>query len=121
MMAFGNNSPVADTTMVPHAIGVNSNLADIVKALSTAFPLHSSTGTFTMPASATQTVTDTTIKTSSIVLLMPTNAAAAALMAGSHSLYVSARTQAASFTVTTADGAAAAGTETFGYLAVSTG
>ena len=112
---------MADVSMVAHAIGMNSNLGEIAKVLTTAFPLHSSSGSFTMAASATQTVVDATTKTSSVVLIMPTNAAAATLMAGAHSLYVSARTQGASFAVTTADGAASAGNEAFDYLIVSTG
>jgi hypothetical protein len=112
---------MADVSMVTHAIGMNSNLGEIVKALAVAFPLHSSTGAFTMGASASQTVTDAAVKTSSVVLLMPTNPAAAMLLNSSHNLYVSARVQGTSFTVTTADGGAAVGTETFGYLIVSTG
>jgi hypothetical protein len=52
----------------------------------------------------------------SVITLMPTNAAAATLMSGAKSLYVSTRTAATSFVVSTADGNAAAGTETFEYI-----
>lgn len=72
-------------------------------------------GTFTCGAAATTTVNDTRVTTTSVIRLMPTNAAAATLMGAATSLYVSARTAATSFAVTTANAAAAAGTETFEY------
>lgn len=119
MVAFAG-APT-DTAMLGQAKGVNQNLGAFVSAFATAFPLHSNRGSFTMAAAASKVVTDTTIKVGSIVLLMPTNAAAATLMAGANSLYVSARTPGASFTVATAGGGNAAGSETFEYLAVSIG
>jgi hypothetical protein len=112
---------MADTALIGQAAGVNKNLAELVGVIRTAFPLHSSTGTLTWAVAATKVVTDTSIKSGSIVLLMPTNAAAAAMVAGVHSPYVSARTAGTSFTLTTADGNAAAGTETFEYIAISIG
>lgn len=72
-------------------------------------------GTFTCTAGATTTVNDTDVTATSIILLMPTNAAAATLMNGATSLYVSARTASTSFALATANAAAAAGTETFEY------
>lgn len=75
-----------------------------------------STGTFTMTATATRTVTDVNVKADSIIQLMPTNATAGTLMGGTRSLYVSARSAGVSFTVATASGVAAAGTENFSYL-----
>ena len=73
-------------------------------------------GTFTAAAAATTTVTQTAVTATSFVTLTPTNASAATLMAGATSLYLSARTPGASFAVTTANAAAATGTETFSYL-----
>jgi hypothetical protein len=110
---------MADTALIGQAQGVNQNLAKMVDALQTAFPLHSSTGSFTWSAAATKVVADTSIKAGSIVLLMPTNASAADLVAGAHAPYVSARTAGASFTLATADGNAVVGSGTFEYLAIS--
>jgi hypothetical protein len=77
------------------------------------------TGTFTLSAAATTTVPNTSVTSTSIISLTPMNAAAAALMAGANSLYVSARTSGASFAVSTAGGGAAAGTEIFNYMLVN--
>ena len=74
------------------------------------------TGTFTMDAAASKVISDTVVDSiHSRIFLMPHNAAAATLMAGASSLYISARTHNTSFTVATADGNNAAGTETFYY------
>lgn len=73
------------------------------------------TGTFTCAAAATTTVTETATQANSVILLMPTNAAAGTLMGAATSLYVSARTANTSFAVSTANAGAAAGTETFTY------
>jgi parallel beta-helix repeat protein len=72
-------------------------------------------GTFTAANAATTVVTNTLITAQSVITIMPTNAAAATLMAGAASLYVSAKTEATSFTVATADASSAAGTETFDF------
>lgn len=74
-------------------------------------------GTFTMAAAATKDVAETRATAGSVVRLMPTNAAAATLMAGASSLYqvVASTVVGTSFRVATADGVAAAGTETFSY------
>jgi hypothetical protein len=107
--------------MLGQAQGVNKNLADLTQVMRTAFPLHSATGSFTLDAAATTNVVETSIKADSMVIPMPTNAAAATLMGGDSSLYISSRTAGIGFSVTTADGGAAAGTETFEFLAVSIG
>lgn len=72
-------------------------------------------GTFTLSAAATTVVSDTTTTAGSTLSITPTNAAAATLMQGTKSLYLSARSANTSFTVATADATAAAGTETFQY------
>ena len=114
-------SDATDTAMLGQAKGVNQNLGELIGVFRMAFPLHSNTGTFTMTAATTKTVADTTVTASSTILLMPTNATAATLVSGANSPYISARTPGASFTVATAGGGSAAGTETFQYIAVSTG
>lgn len=73
-------------------------------------------GTLTLGAAATTDVANTSITTNSIIVLFPTNAAAANLVAGSSSPYISAVTASTGFTVATADAVAAAGTETFNYI-----
>lgn len=89
----------------------NQIMAKLVGIFSALFPR--STGTFTMAAAASKVVTDSTVTTSSYVTLTPTNAAAGTLMGSTKCLYVTLA--AGSFTVTTASGVAAAGTETFTY------
>jgi hypothetical protein len=71
-------------------------------------------GTFTMDADASTTVTDANCNASSVIVLMPTNAAAATLWGSTEAPYVTPG--GGSFTVQTADGGAAAGTETFTYM-----
>lgn len=75
-----------------------------------------SQGNFTLSAAVSTAVADTSVVSTSRISLTPTNAAAATLMSGTKSLYISAKTANTSFTVSTADGTAAAGTETFDYI-----
>ena len=72
------------------------------------------TGTVTLDADASTTVTHDLCTASSVILLMETNAAAASLMAGASRLYITPA--AGSFALATADAGNAAGTETFTYL-----
>lgn len=97
---------------------IATKLQTISQTLSATYSLFQnlfprSTGTFTLSAAATKTVTDANVTTSSFIALMPTNAAAGTLMGSTKSLYVT--TAAGSFVVSTASGVAAAGTETFMY------
>jgi hypothetical protein len=75
-------------------------------------------GTFPLSAAVATTVPDTAITANSFIAIFPTNAAAATLMGSAKSLYESARVAGASFTVSTASGVAAAGTETFEYVRI---
>ena len=79
------------------------------------------TGTFTLSAAASTVVANTSVTSTSIISLTPLNAAAATQMAGTNSLYVSARTSGASFTLSTALGGAADATAQFQYLLVVPG
>lgn len=72
-------------------------------------------GTFTCANAANTTVSNVRVTAASVMHWMPTNVAAANLLQGAGNLYLSARSVGVSFTLTTANGAAAAGTETFGY------
>jgi len=73
-------------------------------------------GSFTAANNTDTTITNRATRADSVVTLMPTNDAAGTLQGSSKHLVVSARTLGASFVVSTADGVAAAGTETFEYL-----
>jgi hypothetical protein len=74
-------------------------------------------GTFTMGAAASKTISNTNVSGASNVTITPTNAAAGTLQAGADSLFHSLADQVegTSFTVKTAGGGNAAGTETFTY------
>lgn len=96
---------------------LTKTLAQLIQTVSSIFPRVN--GTFTLSAAATTTVTQTSITASSIIVLMPTNAAAGTLVGSVKSPYISARTVGASFAVSTANAAAAAGTETFSYFVVN--
>ena len=108
-------------SMIGQAMGVNRNLAEIASILRSAFPLTAVQGTFTCSAAASTVVTDASVKATSVIVITPTNAAAGTLQGAATCLYLSARTADTSFTVTTASGGAAAGTETFQYLIVNVG
>lgn len=98
---------------------ITSMLGELIRAFKTAFPTKWSIGTFTCGAAASTVVADVNVTASSHVTLTPLNAAAANMVAGATSPYISARTVGVSFTVTTASGGAAAGTEQFSYHVVS--
>lgn len=95
----------------------NQILSLLVTALQNLFPRIA--GTFTLTAAATTTVPQTATTSTSFIQLTPLNAAAATLMGSNKALYISARTQGTGFTVATASGAAAAGTEQFSYSLVN--
>lgn len=94
----------------------NQLMAKLITVISALFPR--SIGTFTMAAAASKTITDGNVSTSSAVTLTATNAAAGTLMGSNKSLYITYAS--GSFTVTTASGVAAAGTETFQYVVENT-
>jgi hypothetical protein len=77
-------------------------------------------GTFTMSAAGSTVVSNPAVTAGSGIFLQATNATAATLVGSNKSPYVSATTAGVSFTVTTANGTAAAGSETFDYLIVNT-
>lgn len=107
---FGQQSGLND--VVTQLNAGNQILSAILQILTANFP--KSISTFTMAAAATKVVTDTKCATSSAVILIPTNAAAGTLMGSAKCLYVTPAS--GSFTVATASGVAAAGTETFSYV-----
>ena len=72
-------------------------------------------GTFTMPAAATLTILQPAVQSLSTIQLTATNASAGTLQGSAKALYISAKVAGASFTVATASGGNAVGTETFSY------
>jgi len=100
--------------LVQVAQGISQTLGKINQQLQALSRL--STGTFTMAAAATKVIADTSVTANSVITLTPTNAAAGTLQQSTETLYISAISPGVSFTVATADGGAAAGTETFQYL-----
>lgn len=107
------------TNLVSTLKGVVQNLATINSSISAAFPRI--TGSFTLTAAATTVVNQSAIKANSLVILQPTNAAAGTLMGSAKAPYIAPSSYVAgtSFTVATASGASAAGTETFNYTVIN--
>lgn len=95
----------------------NQNMSLLIQTIQAIFPRV--TGTFTLDASVTTVVTETGIQADSIILLVAMNAAAGTLVGSTKSPYISARTVGTSFSVSTASGVAAAGTEQFSYVVVN--
>ena len=110
----------SNTAMLGQAKGLNENLGALVNTLKDAFPLHATRGLFTMAAAASKVVAEPALKLGAIVFLSPLNAAAATLMSGSSNLYF-VNSVGVGFTVYTADGGNAAGTELFAYMFINIG
>lgn len=104
-----------NTDVVIQLQGIVSQLSALVQA----FNGRVAFGTFTLAAAATTVIPTTAVKGDSNISWTPTNAAAGTLMGGTKSLYVSAISAGVSFTVATASGVVAAGTETFAYIIVT--
>lgn len=100
------------------ATDVVTQLQGIVRQLSawvTAFQGRPTFGSLALAAAASTVVMQPAVQSNSFVQLTPTNAAAATLMGSSKALYISTIVAGSSFTVATADGTSAAGTEKFSY------
>ena len=91
--------------------GIIRQLAAWVKA----FQGRNTFGSFTMANAATTVVLQPAVAANSDISWTPTNAAAGTLEGSAKKLYRSAISPGISFTVATASGVAAAGTETFSY------
>ena len=84
----------------------------------TVFGSRTMCGSFRLISAATQKISDSSISAGSVILFVPTNKEAAVIMAGPKKLYISSKTAGASFSVTTADGTPANGTEMFDYVII---
>lgn len=91
-------------------------IGNVVSQLSLIASSKVKKGTFQLGASVSTVVADTSVTGTSEISWSPTNAAAGTLEGSTKKLYLSARSPGVSFTVTTASGVAAAGTETFQYM-----
>ena len=101
------------------ATDIVTQLQGVVRQLSAwvaAFNGRQTFGSFTCVAAPTTVVNQTAVQASSLIAFTATNTAAGTLMGSTKSLYISAISPGVSFTVATASGGAAAGTETFNYL-----
>lgn len=109
---------ITGSTITSLAIGDNATNSTIPFSSATSTLTMASNdivGTFTLGAAITSTIANVNVTAGCTILLTPTNAAAATLQGSAKCLYISARTAATSFAVSTANGVAAAGTETFTY------
>ena len=112
----GPGTMAALTQIANNGSALVTNISKLISTLTGLLPFGGAFGSFTLAAAATTTVPNINVKANSVILLMPTNAAAGTLQGSAKSLYVSAISAGVSFTVATASAAAAAGTETFSFL-----
>jgi hypothetical protein len=99
------------TDVVSALKGITQQLAAWVKV----FGSRNTYGSFTLSAAATTTIAQPAVQANSVPDWTPTNAAAGTLEGSAKHLYLSSISPGVSFTVATANSAAAAGTETFIY------
>lgn len=92
----------------------NQNMSLLIQAVQALAKI--SYGTITWTAASTVVVANTAVTANSVIVWAPTNASAGTLTAGATSPYLSARTAGASFTLATANAAAAAGGETYAFF-----
>jgi hypothetical protein len=112
---LGNQGTAGSTDVVTALNGLNRLMSALIQVLQGSFVV----GTFTMAAAATTTVTNSGVKSGATIVLTPTNASAGTLVGSAKSPYVptSGIVDSTSFTVYTASGGNAAGTETFSFYA----
>ena len=106
----GQQSGAGVSDVVTQLQGIVRQLSALVAAINGRVTY----GTFTLAAAATTTIVQPAVKANSSINLTPTNAAAATLQGSAKALYYTI-VAGTSFTLHTASGANAAGTETFQY------
>jgi hypothetical protein len=103
--------------IVSNLAGGVQNLGRIAQLLDTVFPR--AIGTFTLTAnSATTTVSQASMVANGFPVWIPTNSTAALLEGSAKKLYLASVVAGTGFTLVTANGGTAAGTETFSYVAI---
>lgn len=113
----GQGAGLADVTADLNRNKVLSLIAQSLQSLAAMLPRV--TGSFTMDAAASKVILDSAVVAGSVIQLQATNAAAGTLQGSNESLYVSTIVPGVSFTVATAAGTNAAGTETFNYTMIN--
>ena len=114
---YGNGATWQPPTQSAGATDIVTQLQGIVRQLTQlnkSFSGRVTSGTFTLTAAATTTITQPAVQALSTIALNPTNASAATLQGSAKALYYTI-VAGTSFTVHTANAVAAAGTETFSY------
>ena len=111
----GWQPPGQGTSGVTDAVTQLQNIARQLGNWVAAFKGRSTFGSFTFPAAATVTVAQPAVAANSMITLTATNAAAGTLVGSAKAPYISAISPGISFTVATASGGNAAGTEIFQY------
>lgn len=95
----------------------NQNMGQLIVAIQGTFPRI--VGSFTLDAAATKAIPQTSVLANAIIIAFPSNASAGTLQGSAKALYVSAISPGVSFTVATASGGNATGTEQFSYILVN--
>ncbi|HEY6861663.1 MAG TPA: hypothetical protein VI358_18000 [Pseudolabrys sp.] len=97
----------------------NQLMSQLIQAFTNFFNLSGTAGSFTMGAATSTVVAQSLTTSTSFIFLFPASASAGTLVSGANSPYVSSKSAGVSFTIATAGGGAAAGTEVFNYLLVN--
>ena len=125
MADLGTTQAPAPATGQPAGGGMGSAFLTAVQNIVTAINGLASTltaarvqarGSFTLGAASSTVVAQIAVASGSTVTWAPLNASAATLTGSSKALYLSTKTAGVGFTVATADGTNAAGTEVFSYI-----
>lgn len=112
------NQTAGVTDVVTQLQAIVRQLTALVQAttsVATALASRAVFGTFTMTATVSDVILNTAVQSTSNISLSPTNASAGTLQGSAKALFISAKSPGVSFTVSTANSVAAAGTETFSY------
>ena len=107
------------TAGVTDAVSQLQNISRNLSLLVLAFKGRPTFGSFTMAAAASTVVAQPAVQANSMIVPFPTNAAAGTLVGSAKSPYLASISPGVSFTISTANAASAAGTETFNYFVVT--
>lgn len=116
MSMMGGMPPSQGTAGVTDVVTALQGIIRQLSAWVMAFNGRASMGSVTLAAAATTVVLQPAVAANSNINLTATNASAGALIGSAKSPYISAISPGISFTIATANGVAAAGTETFNYI-----
>jgi hypothetical protein len=109
----GHTPRVVIVKEIEHGSGRPRQLTNVYQVLPSE---DGNVGWFKCGIGVSTRVRNRSITDKSVIVLFPTNAAAAKLQASQSPLYISGKIAGDNFTVSTADGSATTGTETFNYI-----